>query len=84
MIVKLCDFGNPLEPPKPREINSDRKVAKKWLSGFPEVTEKWPRRWPQKWLFDPQSDSKVTFSGQKVAFGVTCGVALGKTPKVTF
>ena len=34
--------------------------------------------------FDPKSDSKATFSGQKVTFGVTFRVTLGETPKVQF
>ena len=31
----------------------------------------------------PQSDSNVTFLAQRVTFGITCGLTLGGTPKVT-
>ena len=73
--------GNLLQAPEPRKNQSSSKVTKKWLSGnFPKVAQKWPR----KWLVDPKRDSKVTFSGQQVTFGVTFELLWGSSPKVTF
>ena len=68
-------------PRTPKKI----KVAQKWLeSDFRGTPPKVAQKWPQKWLFDPKRDSKVTFSGQKVTFGVTFELFWGSPPKVTF
>ena len=79
--VYCCESAPPLEPPKPRKIQSSSKVTKKWLSGSPpKVTLK------VTWK-DPESDSKVTFSGQKVTwltFRVTLGGDLESHFLVTF
>ena len=53
----FSDRGNQLQAPEPRKNQSSSKVTKKWLSGgSPKVAQKWP----QKWLFYPKRDSKVS------------------------
>ena len=71
-----CEVPDLLEAPRPRKIKSSSKVTKSDFRGSPKVTLKVTR----KVTFDPKSDSKVTFSGQKVTFRV----ALGETPESHF
>ena len=68
-------------PPKTPETPENSKLTRKWLkSGFWGL----PQSNPKSNFLTREVDSNVTFSGQKVTFGVTFRVALAETPKVTF